>query len=344
MNIHELEIINFKDCQHCRLVFNPKINIIYNCASSTITDAIHKALSIIFYSNKIKDDNNKIVAAEFISGGTDTLHTETISANDSNTLAIKTTEIIINKSYLDDATQLPPYKIIQDSGKKGMKTSEFKNAWRIFYDWHKNTNKLPLLAYFSSNHIHTIVYKREHNKFENLRTFGYLNWNERKDSTSNWISRLEDNWYFAYQDVKNNHMNDANILLEENNTIFDCIIKFSKLLSNDFYKIDFVVNRGEIAFFTHNTKEILFFRNLPDIYLKMFSIVIDIAYRSYLLSEKTTVNYSGIVIFDDIFGNIDDIGDYDDKDKLLDEFTHNLSIVFPNIQILAFTNKKFTSI
>ena len=76
----------------------------------------------------------------------------------------------------------------------------------------------------------------------------------------------------------------------------------------------------------------------------MFSIVIDIAYRSYLLSEKTTTNYSGIVIFDDIFGNIDDIGDYDDKDKLLDEFTHNLSIVFPNIQILAFTNKKFPGI
>ena len=58
-------------------------------------------------------------------------------------------------------------------------------------------------------------------------------------------------------------------------------------------------NEGKLCIQTTNGKE-YDFRKLPAGYKRLFNIVLDLAYRSYILSDRSTTNIPGLVIIDEI--------------------------------------------
>ena len=58
-------------------------------------------------------------------------------------------------------------------------------------------------------------------------------------------------------------------------------------------------NEGKLCIQTPNGAE-YDFRKLPAGYKRLFNIVLDLAYRSYILSERSTANNHGLVIIDEI--------------------------------------------
>ena len=58
-------------------------------------------------------------------------------------------------------------------------------------------------------------------------------------------------------------------------------------------------NEGKLCIQTTNGKE-YDFRKLPAGYKRLFNIVLDLAYRSYILSDSSTTDISGLAIIDEI--------------------------------------------
>ena len=72
------------------------------------------------------------------------------------------------------------------------------------------------------------------------------------------------------------------------------------------------------------------FRNLPAGYKRLFYMVLDIAYRSYILSDRQTTNISGLVIIDEI--------DLHLHPQLEQVVLQRLTKTFPSVQFIVSTH------
>ena len=143
--------------------------------------------------------------------------------------------------------------------------------------------------------------------------------------TNEWILRLESNLFrqaalLAKGVVKNEQGFIARAQLQEEDEpefqelsheqqcISDC---FNTFTSNSVFNSENAIkfntftlgrtkqNEGKLCIQTTNGKE-YDFRKLPAGYKRLFNIVLDLAYRSYILSDRSTTNIPGLVIIDEI--------------------------------------------
>lgn len=341
MHIKKLHIRNFRCFSDYEIEFASGVTVLFGkngSGKTTLIHALHKALSFMMHSEKIKAkdpktkkfkpigeksirSNNPYVSVEGFS-----LMGDTAEGDSDYLLELFAT------AELDKQTPLE-WAISAYSSNCRLRPSEYKSAFETLYDWHLASNELPLLAYYSDGFPHVVPYtltnkkevSREASHVKcNYAELGYTEWNSEKGFTNTWIERLKSKLHCVsdipseIEQLEENYkegrvtQDNYKLLLEqynfelqtakqEINAITACIRKFFE--GDSFYEfVNFGLGRyrrSELYYLTSSGQRGAL-RELPAGYKRLAYIVLDIAYRSYLLSGMTTTNISGIAIIDEI--------------------------------------------
>ena len=366
MRISKIKIKNFRCFKNIELNFGNRATILYGkngSGKSTVINALHKALSFIMYSDKIyvntkvgNKSKKKLLVNRTITQNNPYLKVEGFSKvgdfNNTNDPIIEIAAEAVLPEVIDLKWSMSAY-----STNNRLRASEFREAFRSFYNWYQETDKLPLIAYYSDCFPHKednkkITVKKQ---ISGLRNFAYFDWNAVEGCTKEWLKRLEDNIFTIQQNklriLKLNEIIDASDetkpsdlllihLLQEKNKILQTeldfverkLVQFSNSLNtseNDTFKIkgiSFNVSEKRLSILNDCSDEISFI-NLPAGYKRLYSIVLDLAFRSYILNGKEADSTEGIVIIDEIDLHLHPELENIVLSKLMQEFPHIQFIV-----------------
>ena len=336
MYLKNLHISNFRCFRDYTIEFAPGVTVLFGkngSGKSTLIHAIHKALSMLMYTKneyenvKVKGKRKKkLVGYKTITRNNPYLHTKGFANDDFNNLEDSFIEIASTVDFGPDLMDVN-WKMSAKASNSKLRPTEFEDAYLAFYSWQENGGQLPLLAYISDGFPHKEDNKKSQvkAKIRALRNFAYFDWDEEEGCTNEWILRLESNLFrqaalLAKGVVKNEQGFIARAQLQEDDEpefqklsheqqcISEC---FKAFTSNSVFDSENAIkfnmftlgrtkqNEGKLCIQTPNGKE-YDFRKLPAGYKRLFNIVLDLAYRSYILSERSTANNHGLVIIDEI--------------------------------------------
>lgn len=231
------------------------------------------------------------------------------------------------------------WKISAYTSKSKLRYGEFREAFDDFFVWHNKTNELPLLCYISDSFphkedAHTKTVKKKVSKY---RSFGYYNWNDESGNTKEWVARLENTiremerterrirnleekgdkaekkmLYMANSIINISPEKQLQgereywkLLTEEVRAVENALCKFAKKLEIDGKRYMDVVSIGlhpdddKLCLRLANG-DLKSFRHLPAGYKRLFGIVLDLVYRSFILNQHLGANSRGIAIIDEI--------------------------------------------
>lgn len=336
MYLKKLHISNFRCFRDYTIEFAPGVTVLFGkngSGKSTLIHAIHKALSMLMYTKNeyenvtVKGKRKKrLVGYKTITRNNPYLHTKGFANDDFNNLEDSFIEIASTVDFGPDLMDVN-WKMSAKASNSKLRPTEFEDAYLAFYSWQENGGQLPLLAYISDGFPHKEDNKKSQvkAKIRALRNFAYFDWDEEEGCTNEWILRLESNLFrqaalLAKGVVKNEQGFIARAQLQEEDEpefqelsheqqcISEC---FNTFTSNSVFNSENAIkfntftlgrtkqNEGKLCIQTTNGKE-YDFRKLPAGYKRLFNIVLDLAYRSYILSERSTANNHGLVIIDEI--------------------------------------------
>ena len=336
MYLKKLHISNFRCFRDYTIEFAPGVTVLFGkngSGKSTLIHAIHKALSMLMYTKNEYENvtvkgkrKKKLVGYKTITRNNPYLHTKGFANDDFNNLEYSFIEIASTVDFGPDLMEVN-WKMSAKASNSKLRPTEFEDAYLAFYSWQENGGQLPLLAYISDGFPHKEDNKKSQvkAKIRVLRNFAYFDWDEEEGCTNEWILRLESNLFrqaalLAKGVVKNEQGFIARAQLQEDDEpefqelsheqqcISEC---FNTFTSNSVFNSENAIkfntftlgrtkqNEGRLCIQTTNGKE-YDFRKLPAGYKRLFNIVLDLAYRSYILSERSTANNHGLVIIDEI--------------------------------------------
>lgn len=340
MYLKKLNIKNFRCFKNYEVEFAPRVTVLFGkngAGKSTLIHAIHKAMSFIMYSYNVTENvkikgksKKKVVDVKTITNNNPYLHPKSFAKDDFNNSEDKFIEVAANADFGEILNDVD-WKISVIAKNCRLRPSEFEDAFLSFYEWHRETNELPLLAYFSDSFPHREDKKKKtiKAKIASLRNFGYFDWDEEEGCTKEWIERFER--IMRNRDRLERRfrmMNDAvhdfgganenekeimpldRLMLElyqnEISAIESCIVCFSKHLGikDSIYSIlslGLHPDDDKLCIITNNeSNRFISFRKLPAGYKRLLNIVLDLAYRSYILSERKSCDIKGLAIIDEI--------------------------------------------
>lgn len=369
MRISKIKINNFRCFKNIELKFGHKATVLFGkngSGKSTVINALHKALSFIMYSDKIyhktKSGNKtkkKLITNHTITQNNPYLKVEGFSKiGDFNNTNDPIIEIRAEAILSEDKTL--KWNMSAYTTNNRLRTSEFREAFRSFYDWHKKTDNLPLLAYYSDCFPHKednkkITVKKQ---ISGLRNFAYFDWNAVEGCTKEWLKRLEDNILAIQQDkiriLKLNEIIEAsdepkpsdialiNLLQEkikiqqaELDFVEGKLVQFSNCITineNDSFEIKGIcvnISEKRLSILNNKGNEIPFIY-LPAGYKRLYSIVLDLAFRSFILNGEGADETAGIAIIDEI-----DLHLHPELENIV---LSKLMGVFPYIQFIVSTH------
>lgn len=336
MYLKKLHISNFRCFRDYTIEFAPGVTVLFGkngSGKSTLIHAIHKALSMLMYTKNEYESvlvkgkrKKKLVGYKTITKNNPYLHTKGFSGDDFNNTQDAFIEIAAVVD-LDQTLTDVDWKMSAKANNNKLRPTEFENAYLAFYTWQENGGQLPLLAYISDGFPHKEDNKKSQvkAKIRELRNFAYFDWDEEEGCTNEWILRLENNLKRQVALIAKGLMNNRQgvpakaELKEEDKAEFETLYHESKAIGECFERFtsDAVFdtplaikferfalgrnkqNEGKLCIQTPNGEE-YDFRKLPAGYKRLFNIVLDIAYRSFILSEGRSTDIAGIVIIDEI--------------------------------------------
>ncbi|MDN5552589.1 AAA family ATPase [Prevotella sp.] len=372
MYLKNLHISNFRCFPEYTIDFAPGVTVLFGkngSGKTTLINAIHKALSFIMYSEKIKEKDPKTKRAKVV-----------------NVLSIRRNNPFVKVegySKMGDVSMegAKPGDLTIEIGATAefdgnpiswamsayaincrIRPSEYKHAFSRFYKWHEATGKYPLLAYYSDGYPHLgssgKLTKREKTKAtfiakNNSPEIAYTDWNSDEGCTKMWIARLETKMRnaellhrrinlfetskegnlaisapYISEELYKNSIQELPAVEKEINAIIGVLKNFSVEDSN--IRIDTIELSpyDSLLSIIANKGKRYAFRKLPAGYKRLFYIVLDIAYRSYLLNKTTDTE--GIVVIDEI-----DLHLHPELEKVV---LGRLIKVFPKIQFIVSTH------
>ena len=336
MYLKKLHISNFRCFRDYTIEFAPGVTVLFGkngSGKSTLIHAIHKALSMLMYTKNEYENvtvkgkrKKKLVGYKTITRNNPYLHTKGFANDDFNNLEDSFIEIASTADFGPGLTDVD-WKMSAKANNSKLRPTEFEDAYLACYSWQENGGQLPLLAYISDGFPHKKDNKKSQvkAKIRALRNFAYFDWDEEEGCTNEWILRLEGNLFrqaalLAKGVVKNEQGLIARAQLQEEDEqefqelsheqqcISEC---FNTFTSNSVFDSENAIkfnaftlgrtkqNEGKLCIQTSKGEE-YDFRKLPAGYKRLFNIVLDLAYRSYILSGKSTTNNHGLVIIDEI--------------------------------------------
>lgn len=217
--------------------------------------------------------------------------------------------------------------------------SKYVTAYRQIMDISKEKGKLPLLAYFSDSFPHRLTNisafaKGEINNTEGiLRNFGYYQWDNETSCTTIWQMRLLNVM------AKSLSLDDpSSVAAKEVEYISQTLKSFSHTINEEaddsfeIVKVFFSFKDGEKPelWLKLNSSQELAFDMLPAGYRRLYSMVLDIAYRSYLINRSNPKEAIGLVLIDEV--------DLHLHPSLAMEVVERFQNTFPGIQFIMTTH------
>ena len=330
MYLKKLNIRNFRCFGNYEIEFAPRVTVLFGkngSGKTTLIHALHKALSFMMHSEKVKEKDSKtkkwkVVGEKSLRGGNPYVSVEGYSkVGDGKYNKVKRSDYLIEISAEANLDEMTPIEWAMSAFyiDNRLRTSEYKEAFNQLHDWYVKTDKRPLLAYYSDGYPHysnIAKAKKEKTKESFLansseESIGYTDWNTEVGSTNAWLVRLEtkirtiDNMRKRIENSKVPEvLNIAQEELEIAKKEVDYISNFLKFFSKD--DLNYSIEHIEISSYdaylhivTTNGKDYSF-RHLPAGYKRMYYIVLDIAYRSFFLTNGKTTDVGGVVIIDEI--------------------------------------------
>lgn len=337
MKLKSLEIKNLRCFETYKIDFTPKTTIIIGrngAGKSTLIDAIKIAISFIF-------SNNKKLRNDFLSAGNPSLNVNSFADTDfrfdseqGTTAPDASVKGLAN--YNGTTLDWELYK--RSTSNASLYTTKYQNAFNAFMDeWKNNGADLPLIACFSDSFPHKAT-KQTPFAINNIlkdkiqRNFGYYQWNLDTACTSIWETRLC-NQLARIAPLYTRASNSAAFaaLHDEIEYIQSRLVQMSQRLpklTDEQYDIDYLVavnaNMGyELSIVFKNGKSKLL-NDLPAGYRRLYSIVLELAYRAYILNGNKEPN--GIVLIDEI--------DLHLHPSLEQEVVQCLREIFPQVQFI----------
>ncbi len=194
----------------------------------------------------------------------------------------------------------------KDTLTSGLKDSLYRNANLKFWEVYNNgKNELPVFAYFSDSypHVNLQLSKTIKDLLESgnplPRNVAYYKWDDDKNCTDIWLQ------YFTMQ-YKKSRLQNSEEATRFIDSVREVLVKCSQPVSE--YNPDKDIVLKDILLDFRGKKEVVVlkyehgtqipFTELPTGYLRLFSMVLDIACRGYLLNRDC--NPEGIVLIDEL--------------------------------------------
>lgn len=335
MHLTKLHITNFRCFKNFEVEFAPRVTVLFGkngSGKTTLIHAIHKALSFVFKRNTSLEKGFDLTS------GFPELKVEqyikTDGMRDERTgFLYPYIDIKANATFNNISLE---WNMYASTSTFSLQPSKYTKAHEDIIEKVNETNKLPFFAYYSDSFPHIPKPKSITQQQHGLRNLGYLDWNQESACSEIWISRYEKIWKLwnradrnikdeesalrncdtlLQQGVMNKKEYDEDVLLhrekleraqnekakydEEITGIKSCLIRFSK--GDSYYEVTDIFSSPyeedglclEVKQGDHTP-----FHILPAGYKRLYYLVLDIAYRSYVLNRNT--NPSGIVIIDEI--------------------------------------------
>lgn len=340
MKINKIQLSNYRNFKDYQICFGAETTIFIGkngMGKTNLITAMKQALSFIFSKKKGE------LQYEFIASSDQNV--ESFSAIDARygameslfgsgfdyiyPVAIKAEAAILSDEKLS-------WEFYKENATSGLKDSLYRTANALYWECYVNhVDEMPILAYFSDSypHVKTNIGKNVQQMLDSgnepPRNIAYYKWDEEKSCTEIWVQ------YFIMQ--WKNHKYNAD---EETKDYVDAItkkmIEFSKPISETSINTDLELSSLEID--PRLKKDILVmvfangdripFSQLPQGYKRIFSIVFDVASRSYILNSNC--NPSGIVLIDELELHL--------HPSVAQEVLARFKKIFPNIQFIVSTH------
>lgn len=369
MTFNSLEIKNFKCFNDYKIQFAPETTVLIGKngeGKTTIIDAIKRSLSFVF--SKDRSIENPVSASAGYLNLTPYNKQDVYFCSDTRDY-VYPVHIQAQATFTKDATNLLDWSLIKNNANSRIQSSHYKDAYKTYTELTDKNQARPVFAYFSDSypHIKSKISAEASGilKSSNAlpRNFGYFEWDTETSCTMIWRHRFINVWEkwsslktamdliherIARLDKKNTldiakeqallaqRTTEANAIRNELLFIADAIKRFTAPMSIDnqnFEVLDIVVDyRGSDRYveFLFANGEKTIFDNLPAGYKRTFSIVFDIAYRSYILNSEAEKNVFGVVLIDEI--------DLHLHPTLEQEILQRFKNTFPNIQFIVTTH------
>lgn len=316
MRLDKIHINNFKCFENYTVEFAPRTTVLFGrngVGKSTTISAIRKALSFVFSKGK-KSKTTPLAPTT----GIPSYRVENFSRK-GDARRINQGQVVNEidiKGWGTFAEQISgEWQIKASTASYKTQETGYRQAYEKFIDVVVATEKLPVLAYYSDSFPHLDYNVKVHKSIANLCNFGYYMWNVETSCSSMWVERLErairerqnkESLIRKYSKDYNNplYLKDKDIYdsySREVNAIEHALISFSHedsfmpiaRLSLDDYT-------GKLQIETTDARS-YDFRNLPAGYRRLYNIVLDMAYRGFVLNSGLLHNQiEGVVLIDEI--------------------------------------------
>lgn len=314
MYIKNIKLQNYRNYVDLDLDLGKKTTVLIgkNGAGKTnLISAMKQALSFIFRREK------NTLQYEFLAsldqsirsfGPTDPRYVITQNGVDYNyPVRIKTTMSMQSADGADSDGENEPlcWEMYKENAQKGMKEL-YANESNRFWTYFPGFKELPVVAFYSASfpHVTAVIGKKVQSMldFGNAlpNNYGFYKWDDVRDCNPIWKEYFSIRWR---NKLFNQNEEDAAYV----KAINDCLVNFAKPLENSAENKDIELKELAMKPLTKQGFELVFdfenmqpmtFDSLPDGYGRIFSIVFDIANRSYILNRHC--DPEGIVFIDEL--------------------------------------------
>lgn len=322
MKLNTLHITNFRCFRDFTINLSSGTNVIIGkngSGKSALINALIKALSFVFTAPKDKD-------ITVLAAGNPTLKVKGYEQSDFwRNYAEKTIAPYANIEVKEGEFDNRPisWSMFSHSTSKYLAYSKYSDAYMQFITAIDNGAPLPVLAYYSDSypHLHVKVPQWVIDSVHDLslpKNFAYYQWDNDRACTTVWETRLGSimtRLFAMDNNIKSSRPEEKGALLElikpmekEQQFILSSLKSFSNEISyDDDFKLLSIHPRPSknetyeliFTFANHNESPL---KELPSGYRRLFSMMLDLSYRAFLLNgpNHSTSQQEGIVIIDEI--------------------------------------------
>ncbi len=332
----ELSIDNFLCFDHFDIQFAPGVSVVIGRNGAGKTTLI-RAMVYSFY---FMFTNDRSMGDDFLSAGNPDLKMRSIRYdefhrwNDLNEVAA---DANFHGQILFQGERIEWDMYRRSTSGSGLNPSRYRPAYQKLMSLYRQYDELPLLAYFSDSFPHTLTNISSFAKMQmaangtTLRNFGYYQWDNETACVEIWQRRLLN----SMAKLKQLEGDTDVFTRDEVAFVTNRLKRFSKVLNRDICDTAFEINQF-FYLFDENQKPELWLRlesgqdikfdRLPAGYKRLYSIVLDLAYRAYLLNRKPDVEPTGVAMIDEI--------DLHLHPSLEVEVVERFTQTFPNLQFI----------
>lgn len=310
MLYQKLVIDNFLCFDHFEMQFAPGVSVIIGRNGAGKTSLIRA----LVYSLYFMFTNDRSMGDEFLSAGNPDLKMRSIRFDEFH--RNKSTDDAASDANFHGEIEFLKELIVWDMYRRstsgsGLYPARYKPAYQQLMQLYKDNDELPLIAYFSDSFPHKLTNISQFAKQQisangkTLRNFGYYQWDNETACVEIWQRRLLNSMTKVKQlesDTDAFTQNEVDFVLKK-------MKQFSQVVNTSLCDSSFEIDRLFYMFDEEQKPELwlrlktgreIKFDGLPAGYRRLYSIVLDLAYRAYLLNRQANVEPTGLVMIDEI--------------------------------------------